>query len=57
MIRLLEPAAQELDQAITWYNAQAPGLGDVFLIEVTKVFGLIERNPEAWYPLSESARR
>ncbi len=57
MIRLLEPAAQELDQAIVWYNAQAPGLGDVFLIEVIKVFGLIERDPEAWHPLSESTRR
>lgn len=29
-IRLLEPAQAELDEAIAWYEEQAPGLGDAF---------------------------
>jgi len=41
-IRLLEPAQAELDEAITWYAAQAPGLGDAFLIETLKTIKLIE---------------
>jgi len=35
-VRLLEPAQAELDDAITWYAEQAPGLGDAFLIETLK---------------------
>jgi toxin ParE2 len=33
-VRFLEIAEIELDQAIHWYGAQAPGLGHAFLIEV-----------------------
>jgi hypothetical protein len=33
-VRLLEIAEIELDQAVQWYGAQAPGLGEAFLIEV-----------------------
>lgn len=33
-VRFLEIAEIEFDQAIRWYGAQAPGLGDAFLIEV-----------------------
>jgi hypothetical protein len=33
-IRFLEIAEIELDQAVHWYGAQAPGLGEAFLIEV-----------------------
>ncbi len=56
-LKLLLPAEQELDEAITWYAEQAPGLGDAFLVETLKVFSLIERNPHAWHPLSENTRR
>jgi hypothetical protein len=31
-VRFLEIAEIELDQAIHWYGAQAPGLGNAFLI-------------------------
>ena len=41
-VRLLEPAQAELDDAITWYAEQAPGLGDAFLIETLKTIQLIE---------------
>jgi plasmid stabilization system protein ParE len=56
-IRLLEPAQAELDEAITWYAAQAPGLGDAFLIETLKTIKLIEQFPEAWHPLTPQSRR
>jgi hypothetical protein len=56
-VRLLEPAAQELDEAVSWYNAQVQGLGDAFLVEVLRVVSLIERYPRAWHPLGESTRR
>lgn len=32
-VRVLEVAQQELDEAIAYYNGQAPGLGDAFLLE------------------------
>lgn len=54
---LLESAQQELDDAIVWYAAQAPGLGDAFLVEALRAFELIERHPAAWHPLSEHTRR
>jgi plasmid stabilization system protein ParE len=56
-IRLLEPAQAELDEAITWYAAQAPGLGDAFLIETLKTIKLIKQFPEAWHPLTPLSRR
>jgi hypothetical protein len=31
-VRLLEPAEQELDEAVAYYNAQVDGLGDAFLL-------------------------
>ncbi|MGH8618013.1 MAG: type II toxin-antitoxin system RelE/ParE family toxin [Burkholderiales bacterium] len=56
-VRLLEPAAEELDEAVAWYNAQVRGLGDTFLVEVLRVLSLVERYPRAWHPLGESTRR
>lgn len=56
-IRLLEPAQLELDEAISWYLRQAPGLGDAFLVEILKTFRLIEQYPQAWHLLSENTRR
>jgi toxin ParE2 len=57
MVRLLEPAQAELDEAITWYADQAPGLGDAFLIETIKVITLIRQFPLAWHPLTPEIRR
>jgi hypothetical protein len=55
--RLLAAAQIELDEAITWFNAQAPGLGDAFLVETLKVFRLIEQHPNAWHPLTSEIHR
>jgi plasmid stabilization system protein ParE len=54
---LLTPAQTELDEAITWYAEQAPGLGDAFLIETLKTLQLIEQFPQAWHPLTPHIRR
>jgi plasmid stabilization system protein ParE len=40
-VRLLDVAEIELDEAIRWYEAQAPGLSDAFLIEVLSAFDRI----------------
>lgn len=56
-VRLLEPAQSELEEAITWYAGQAPGLGDAFLIETLKSIQLIEKFPQAWHPLTPHIRR
>jgi hypothetical protein len=50
-------SSSKLDQAIQWYGAQAPGLGDVFLIEVLSVADRIVRFPQAWHPLGKDVRR
>lgn len=56
-VRLLDPARAELDEAITWYAAQAPGLGDALLVEVLRAFELIVQHPDAWHPLTGNVRR
>jgi toxin ParE2 len=56
-VRLLTPAQAELDEAVSYYNAQVSGLGDAFLVEVLRVFQLISRYPEAWHPLTTTIRR
>ncbi|MCF8156204.1 MAG: type II toxin-antitoxin system RelE/ParE family toxin [Rhodoferax sp.] len=54
---LLLQAQSELDDAYDWYESQASGLGQRFLIEAAHAFGLIQRFPEAWHPLSANTRR
>jgi plasmid stabilization system protein ParE len=56
-VRFLEIAEIELDQAIEWYGAQAPGLGNAFLIEVLSAADRMARFPEAWHLLGEGVRR
>ena len=56
-VRFLEIAEIELDQAVQWYRAQAPGLCDAFLIEVLATADRIARFPELWHPLGEGVRR
>jgi hypothetical protein len=56
-VRFLEIAEIELDEAIQWYQMQAPGLGDAFLIEVLTVAELVARHPDAWHPLDHGIRR
>jgi plasmid stabilization system protein ParE len=56
-VRFLEIAEIELDEAIRWYAAQAPGLADAFLIELLAAADRVSRFPEAWQPLDEGVRR
>jgi toxin ParE2 len=56
-VRVLEVAQQELDEAIAYYNGQAPGLGDAFLLETVAAIDRIRRFPQAWHPLGENTRR
>jgi mRNA-degrading endonuclease RelE of RelBE toxin-antitoxin system len=56
-IQLLEVAKVELDEAIDYYNSEAPGLAEDFLIEILNALGRIEKYPEAWHPLSKRTRR
>ncbi|HJQ57835.1 MAG TPA: type II toxin-antitoxin system RelE/ParE family toxin [Vineibacter sp.] len=56
-VRFLEIAEIELDQAVHWYEAQAPGLGDASLIEVLSTVDRIARFPEAWHLLGAGVRR
>lgn len=56
-IRFLTAAQSELDEAVIWYGAQAPGLGDAFVVEMLKILRLIEQHPEAWHPVAQNIRR
>lgn len=56
-IQFLEPAEQELHEAITYYNHQMIGLGDSLLEEVIKCIDRIVEFPNAWHPFSKNTRR
>ena len=56
-MRLLEVAQQELDEAIEYYNAESPGLGDQFLLEVLSAFDRIRQFPTAWQPYTQNSYR
>jgi len=56
-VRLLAPAAAELDEAVAWYAAQAPGLERRFIDEVRAARKRIADHPHAWHPLGAGVRR
>jgi toxin ParE2 len=56
-VRFLEIAETELDDAIRWYEAQAPGLGDAFLVEVLSAAHRILLYPDAWQSFDATVRR
>lgn len=56
-VRFLQIAEIELDDAIRWYEAQAPRLSDAFLVEVLSAADRITLYPEAWQLLEEGVRR
>ena len=51
-VRFLEVARLELDEAITYYNTESAGLGQVLLLEVLSAIERIRQFPNAWHPLS-----
>ncbi len=55
-VEFLEPAAQELYEAIAFYNIQQRGLGQEFAKEVQDTIERIKQNPEAWTTISSSRR-
>ncbi len=56
-VRFLHVAEIELDEAIRWYETQAPRLGDAFLFEVLSAAKRIAHYPDAWHSLDEGVRR
>lgn len=56
-VRFLEVAGQELDEAVSYYNLQSPGLGDAFVLEVVSAIDRIRRFPNAWHPIGNEVRR
>jgi plasmid stabilization system protein ParE len=55
-IRFLEVAQVELDEAVEYYNYEAPDLGEAFLAEVVRALDRIGVFPEAWQPSSKRTR-
>jgi hypothetical protein len=56
-VRLLDVAPQELDEAVEYYNAESPCLGDQFLVEVLSAIEQVKLFPEAWHPFTANSRR
>jgi toxin ParE2 len=55
-LRWAKVARTELEEAVQWYEAQMPGLGDKLVAEILTASALIEQFPAAWHPLSIHAR-
>jgi plasmid stabilization system protein ParE len=47
----------EIDEAYTWYEAQRPGLGEEFLVEVQRTLDRIEQNPDLHAMIYRTVRR
>ena len=56
-VRFIEPAKQELEEAIAWYNQQQTGLGEQLRDEIKKCINLILKYPEMNPFISKSVRR
>lgn len=56
-IWLLQPAQQELAEAIDHCNRERPSLGDEFRHEAWQAIERIRAFPAAWAPLAENIRR
>ncbi len=53
----LEPARDELEESIEYYNGRREELGDEFAEEVESTIQRILEYPKAWHPLSPRTRR
>lgn len=56
-IRFLQPAEQELSEAVDYHEAQEPGLGFKLFEEIWAAIERIEQYPKAWQSVSQRARR
>lgn len=57
IVRLLQPADQEMFDAAAYYELQVPGLGRAFLDKVDSAVSDIAENPERWPVLRLDVRR
>ncbi|WP_415896011.1 type II toxin-antitoxin system RelE/ParE family toxin [Neptuniibacter sp. PT34_22] len=56
-IKFHPDVSQEVRTAYQWYEEQAQGLGDDFLIELEYSFKLIRKQPNTWPVFSARTRR
>ena len=56
-IEFLEPAREEFQEAVVFYDNREAGLGSEFAEEVRKAIARIIPYPEAWSPISRRTRR
>src|SRR5688572_14414314 len=56
-VEFLPAAALELEEAVDWYNARKPGLGEDLRTDVRRALELIEMFPNGWHRLSDLVRR
>ena len=56
IVRTAQPAADELTEAVRWYETQRSGLGGDLLDAVAATFSQIESNPELGTPISQDRR-
>ena len=56
-VEFLDPAENELFEAIGYYNSESEGLGYEFAAEVNRTIDRIIEYPNAWAPLSKRTRR
>jgi plasmid stabilization system protein ParE len=56
-VRFLVPAQQELDDAVTWYDQQADGLGKEFLDELDRVIRRVVTYPLSALEIEPGLRR
>jgi plasmid stabilization system protein ParE len=56
-VRFLTPAQQELDDAVTWYDQQADGLGKEFLDELDRVIRRVVAYPLSSMEIEPGLRR
>jgi plasmid stabilization system protein ParE len=56
-VRFLAPAQSELDDAVTWYNRQASGLGREFLDELDRAVRRAVAFPMSYSEIEPGIRR
>jgi toxin ParE1/3/4 len=56
-LRLLPEARAEYDDAIDWYEARQPGLGQQFVVRIGEVFRRIAANPRVHAKVYHEARK
>lgn len=54
---MLHAAQGDLRRAARFYEGEAAGLGVDFLVEIQRIFTLLEENPELGVPMRRGARK